>query len=302
MAMRYEWGFDVEQLVLDETAVAALAVYVDNGTNDGLVSITSGTFCHTDLSSVLGSGEYTALSTQVYTDLNTILSTLGWDAIAWDGDSYTLTYDNAGSLNASLDFRDAATPNGVGSGSSAGKMLAAALGFNYLHADATGGSASDPYNIVLSGQSEYVSNCRPYFLYTPKIPGRSNMSDEYEAENSVAEASADDGSAFYVARDGAALFSDWQQVAEDNSPPTTHPDLGGAVFKRAATVEIPWSLQHAWEHSRSVGSAPIFVVDGSELAVHELRADGLSFRPVRFAAPDYPLWSVAFKTRLLGRG
>ena len=297
MTIRYEWGIDVTQLVLGSTAVGELAVYTDNGTTDGLAELTSGTLCHTDISSVMGSGEFTGLASALQTEIDTVVGSL----VAYTGS--TMSYRILTTGTPSFDFRDAATPNGVGSGSSAGRMLAAALGFNYEHPDATGGSASDPYNILLSGASEYSSNVRPYFVINPAIPGRSNMSDEYEEEGGVSEAVADDGTAYHVAKDGLAIYSDWVQMGETSADTFTATGAGTPVFKRDATAAVPWSYQHAWEHSRTLGAAPFLVVDSgtSESAVHRFRSDGSSLKPTRFGSQDFDLWNVPFRTRLLGR-
>jgi len=301
MSVRYEWGFDVAQLVLDGAAVGSLAAYINDATDAGLGELTSGTHCHTDISGVMGSGEFTSFPDALEAEFDTIFTTYGFDEVSFDGSSYTLTYD--ASFTYTIDFRDAATPNGVGSGSDAGKMLAAILGFDYNHASATGGSASDPYNIQLSGATTYTSNVRPYFLILPAVTGRSNMSDVYEEEGGVSEAVADDGTAYHVAKDGLAIYSDWTQMGETNTAPTTHTDDGTPVFKRSATTEIPWTYQHAWEHSRTLGAAPFLVVDSgtAESAVHRFRSDGSSLKPTRFGGQDIDLWNVPFKTRLLGR-
>ncbi len=129
------------------------------------------------------------------------------------------------------------------------------------------------------------------------------MSDEYEEEGGVSESVADDGTAFHIAKDGLAIYSDWVQMGETNTAPTTHTDDGTPVFKRSATAEVPWTYQHAFEHARTLGSAPFLVVDSgtAESAVHQMRADGSSLKASRFASADIDLWNVPFKTRLLGR-
>lgn len=296
MALRYEWGWDVEALQLDGTAVGSLAVYGDDGTDNGLVTISSGTYAHTAIDSATGSGTFTKFDPAIEAAFTAL--SIGMNVI-YSASTATYTLD-LGAIG-SLDFRDAATPNGVGSGSSAGKMMAALLGYNYQHDDATGGSASDPYNIRLSGQQSYASNCRPYCVILPTIQGRSEMSDEYEPEGVSRESVADDGTSYHVSVDGASIWYDWIQMAETDSPPATHSDDGMAVFKRNATAEVPWSYQHAWEHARTGGSLPFLVVDGSDSEVYRLRSDGLAFRPQRFASKDYSLWSIPFRARLLGR-
>lgn len=291
----YSWTWDVDTIRYDGSAPGSLAVYADDGTTDGLIEITSGTYTHAAFDITIAGTTYADLQGDLEAgspSLNVISPNF----------ASTLVYSVSLNATGSLDFRDDATPNGVGAGSNSGKMLAALLGFNYQHANASGGSASNPYDIVLSGAQTYVSNCRPYCIILPTIQGRTDVSDEYETDGIASESSADDGTHYVVAVDGSAILTDWMQTCETDTPPSTHSDDGMAVFKRNATAEVPWSYQHAWEHARTSGSAPFVLVDNGTTTYHELRAEALSFRPQRFASKDFSLWSIPFRTRQLEGG
>ncbi len=160
-----------------------------------------------------------------------------------------------------------------------------------------------PDNRNRAGALSYASNVGPSFMILPANPGRSNMSDEYEEEGGVSEAVAADGTAYPIAKAGMALYSDWVQMGETSAGTFTAGGDGTPVFKRDATTDVPWSYQHAWEHSRTLGAAPLLVVDSgtSESAVHRFRSDGSSLKPTRFGSQDFDLWNVPFRTRLLGR-
>lgn len=299
----YAWGWDVAAGMLlydgfygqNPSAVASLSCTVDDGTDSGTAEITSGSYSHIDMSTRLGTaGEYTAFSTALDTEITTVLATNGVTVTFSYLTGYTLTFG----ATSTIDFTSGTL------GDSTGKMLAAILGFNYQHPDATGGASSDPYNVSLSGASSYTSNCRPYYFLLPTITGRSQVTEDYEEDGAVNEAVADDGTAYHVAKDGVGVWYDWVQMAERNDPDTAFTAFGAGapVHKIWATRAVPWTYQHAWEHARTGGSHPFFVVDDViAYDVHALRADGLSFRPSRFASQDYDLWNVPFRTRMLGR-
>lgn len=146
-------GFDIVRL-------GSMQVAVNDGTDSGTATVPQGKYCHRDitaLSAKLGSGNYDDFATAVDGAIDAVLTTHSSGvSVALATGAYTLGTYNA---NTTLDFTSATLTD------SSGKRLAAALGFNYNHSDATGGSATDPYNISLSGATSYVSNVTPkYYL------------------------------------------------------------------------------------------------------------------------------------------
>ncbi|MGE0400845.1 MAG: hypothetical protein AB7T06_29310 [Kofleriaceae bacterium] len=143
---------------------------VDDGTDSGtpVLVASSGRYAHRDLSSVMGSGLYTSFASAVQSALNAVLTTHGC----------TVTF-SASTLRYTLTF--AGGPTLVDFSSTAGFRLAAALGFTYAHADASGGSSSDPWNFALSGASSYVGNALPWYLFELGRDGVSVYSRAYES-------------------------------------------------------------------------------------------------------------------------
>lgn len=284
MALRYEWTVYVDDFS------AGFGVNVDDGTDSGnITTLTSGTYCHTDITGVLGGSLGTDWASWLQSAIRAVLTTANDATVTYNAGShtYTLTFGST----TTVDFRDGTltTVEGIN--------LAKVLGFTANNASATGSG----YDCQLSGSTSYTSDVRPYYLISPVIQGRSEVSDEYEPEGLTQDAESDDGTDYHSSRDGSCVYYDWVSTFEnDDSPPTSNSDDGAPVFKRNAGTNVPWSYQHAWEHLRTGGSLPFLVVDGSDSEVHRMRAEGCSFVPRRSADKDVGLWSVPFKSRLLG--
>ena len=266
MALRYEWCWDI-------AVIGALAVKV---TDDGAafeVRLTSGTYCHTDISTV--DADFTDFAAALQSALQAGTAGAGTYAVTWNGTTgYTIAY-TAG--NITLSFTTVTT-------AAEGTLMRQILG----------------YSGNKSGAASHASDVRPYYLIIPAIQGRTEMSDEYETGEMMRESSADDGTTYQISRDSSEIWSDWTQAAETETAPSSYSSAGTFIYKRLGTSAAPWTYQHAWEHMREA-KHPFLVLDGSESAVHQIRADGASFHPTRFAGTDLPHWSVPFKTRLIGR-
>jgi hypothetical protein len=269
VSLRYEWAFDVSLLA------DGLSVTVTDSGGAFTVSFTSGTYAHTSINSVVSG--YTSFAAALETALNA--GSLGAAVYNVDyafspgsGIGYTIECDE----NAAFDF----------TGTNAQVNMRRVLGF-------TTDSASSTL---------HESTARPYYLLVPSIQGRSNMSDEMEPDGASEEEGADDGTVYQTSKDTSEVVTEWTQMAEPTSisGASVVSSLWAPPFERQATSLIPWSYQHAFRHART-GHLPFLVVDGSDSEVHELRADGTAFRPTRFASPDFGLWSIPFRTRLLGR-
>lgn len=275
MSLRYEWSFDLASI-----GPVSLTLDDDGGGYD--VTLTSGTYAHTALTGALDVdgnavaryAGYLSFASALESALNTVSSAAGTYTVTYDGSSgYTISH-SAGAFYLSFGL------------SGPGALMRQVLGF-----------AGDR-----SASTSHSSDVRPHFVIIPAIEARSQMSDEYEPDGIVAEAEADDGTPFGVARESAAVWSDWTQAAETETAPSSPFAEGTPVFRRHATPAVPWTYQDAWRHARE-GDHPFLAVDSGtgESAVHQFRAEGASFRPVRFAGEDQPYWSVPFRTRLIGR-
>lgn len=143
----------------------------------------------------------------------------------------------------------------------------------------------------VSSTMSATSDVRPYYLMVPQIAGRSQYTDTYEPDDIAEEAVADGGDAYIVSRDTDELWCDWVQSMETKE----------ATLARSATAAVPWTWQDFFKHCR--GEHPFLVVDGSDLIVYRLRADGASFnsRVRERVAVDYDdLWNLRFFTRDMG--
>lgn len=278
MTLRYEWAFDLAVL-----GGVAASLTDDGGT--GEAALTSGLYAHTSIAAVQDiDGDtvsrfsaVTSFAAALAAELNTTSGGSGTYTVTWNGTTgYTVAYSGG---DFSLSFSGATT-------AAQGTLLRRILGFS---AD-------------LTGEDTYSSDVRPYYLIIPSIQARSDVSDEYEPDGIMAEAVADDGTAYQISRDTAEIWSDWTQASETETAPSSLSSEGTLVFARQATATAPWTYEHAWRHMR-LGLHPFLVVDSGtgEDAVHMIRAEGASFRPVRFAGTDQPYWSIPFRTRLVGR-
>lgn len=258
----YTWSFDIATIESGFTMT---------GTDDGgafSVSMTTGTYNHYDISSIVTG--YTEFADALETALNAA-SASGTYTVSFSlTTGYTIAYSGA---LLSLDL----------TGSTGQTNMAKVLGFSGDR----------------SGATTYASQVRPYYFILPAMPGRSDMSDQYEPDEVVFESTADDGTRRQIAVDTAEIFSDWMQMAEIETAPTAFA-AGTPPFTRQATSAVPWTYQHAWRHART-GYHPFFVGDtGVGNAVHILRAEGGAFKPVRMASKDFGLWNIPFLTALLG--
>jgi hypothetical protein len=281
VSLQYYWGWDVAML-----SGSTLTVIVTDssgllGANRTFtVSITSGTFAHIDLSSVTGTGTYTAFAAALEAALeagSALGSVPRTYTVTWSSTTgYTIAVDSGATLTLDL------------TGSVAQLLMRTILG---MAGDRTG---------ALS----YSSTRRPYYLLVPATQCRTAVSDEYEPADVVTEEINDSGlGTSEISRDEDEVWLDWTQTAEDeHGLPTAIFDPGTPVFDRHLTAALRWSYQQAWAHHQTSGD-PFAVVEGGVTAgsdVARLRAEGSSWEPNRMGS-DYDAWSIAFRTRLLGR-
>lgn len=292
--LHYLWSWDVErigslEMVVTSTATGAFTVTISEGV---LVHCLRGPFGTTvtdtwDLTDFEPSSFAVALEDAINaehaeTDLQVRYLPGSGYALYWNGSTFALTFSTQGD---------------------AGERMRRVLGFSgdVIAFD----MVSAPWVGEVGSPVQHRSDVRPIYQIIPAIEGRSKVSDEYEPDGIVDEAVADDGSAFQISKDTNEIWLDWVQESETNEEHTGSFDAGTPTHRRFETTEVPWSYQEAWEHAKG-GQPPFIVADqldqeNEEIAVHTLRAEGLSFKPTRFAAQDTPLFSLAFRTRLLGR-
>lgn len=269
MTLYYEAGFDT-------ALIGTFSISVSDDDGSRAPNIPTGTYCHTDISSVMGSGEYTDFATAVEDALN--------DGAT--GTPYSVTY-TASSAIYQITYTGSSstlTMNGT-----SGTRTRLALGM------------TSPTNAAATA----TSINRPYYHIKPAIGGRSDYSDEYEPDGIAKDSTADDGTAYQIAVDNSSIWEDWTQPGDRDSPGTAYTRSGSGTYvhSRAATTLVPWSYQHFWEHLRT-GHLPFYVFDDgitNGSGVYKLRADGASFHPTRWAGTDFDLWAFNFRTRLIGR-
>lgn len=154
-------------------------------------------------------------------------------------------------------------------------------------------------DVEADGSFVVASDVRPHYFIVPATQGRTGVSDEYEPDDVVSEDVTDGGETDEISRDVDEVWLDWDQTGEDPLDLGEAFDPATPVYEKHETAAIPWSYQRAWTHHQR-GFDPIIVTEGSEVTAHRLRAEGASFKPERMAS-DYDMWSIAFRTRLLGR-
>lgn len=237
-------------------------------------SINSGTWCHVDLQSALGSNKYDDFA-GAYKSARDGAGGGPW-TVTWSATNLTYTISRGSSFTLTF-------PN-----TQAGNNAADILGF--------------ARNTSYTGQSSYMSIRRPLYVVRGLIDGQSNESDEREPEDIASEAVANDGSSVYgIARAQATVQMDWTQPAELNTPPGTIAGDGTAVFKRDATTLVPWSWQHAIEHARNIEPIALRAPGTTAANVIKLRADGASWRPERAMDAYQARWNIPIRAYLLGR-
>jgi len=264
-ALHYHLGWDVAR-------IGPIGVRITDEVSTFQVRLFEGTFCNLALSSVVTG--YVAFAAALAAAINAAKTGAGTFSVTYsESTGYTIAYTN--DANWQLTFSAATTP-------AEGERLRKILGFT---GDRTGGAS-------------YASTVRPLYQIIPAIEGRSSVEDEYEPDGVADESVSDDGEESIIAKDPAEVWLDWTQSAEINEPHTDPFGPGTPMHIRFESAQVPLSYQRAWRHLRE-GNQP-FAVSQGQVSVHTLRAAGMTFHPTRFAAPDTPLFSQRFMTRLKG--
>lgn len=185
----------------------------------------SGTLAHRDLSPVMGTGEYTALVDAVAAGM----MRPGAPALAFS--TTTLRYTFTFSEETAVYF---------GALGTAGKNLAAALGFDYTHPQASGGSASDPYNIMLSAGDSATSSVAPFYLLELARPGPADYSRPFEVSGQTRRQVSSNGQAFSLG----------PRTYEERVKFSLRFNTLASTFAREAEASAPWTYEHLVKHAR----------------------------------------------------
>ena len=257
MTHRIESGWNVAKL-----GTFTLSVTGDIGTQS--VSITTGTYCHTDLTSVLGAGSYDDFATALAAALTASGAATG---------AFTVTYTTAGTWGQTIGYEieNAAAFTLTFPNTAAGNRMADALGFTR--------------NTTTGSTTKQQSTRRPYYVIDGAMGGRSGWTRVYEGDDIVSQAEAEDGSTYAVARSAAPLYDDWTVPFETLA----------ATFESEATTAVPWTWEAFFAHSR--GIEPFGVFDDAGNSVHVLRGTrGARFKPARASEDWDGRWSVDLLT------
>lgn len=208
---------------LDTARLGSLAVAVNDGTDSGTATVAAGTYAHRDLSSVMGSGEYTDLATALGTALDAVIS--AGMTVTWSSTTllYTISHDD--STATSLDFT-----------STAGQRLAAALGFTADHSDGAGTG----YSVTLSGASSYTSNVTPYYALALAKAGPAKYSQPFEVAGQVKRQVSVKANAYSVA----------PTTLEKRVKFALLFNTLASVFSSKASASVPWTYEDLVAHAR----------------------------------------------------
>lgn len=260
-------GFDTRRLVggMD-------LMWVGPGT--GHVAL-AGTHAHRDLSPVMGSGNYRAL-------VDAINAQLGSAPLSLSFDSTTKRYTFVFSDPLSVVFNDLTTPGG--------RNLAAALGFDYRHPRASGGSASDPYAITLSGPAgSYEGNVAPYYLLELARPGPSDYSRPYEVSGQTKRGISNRGRAYSIG----------PRTREERIKFTLKFNTLASTFAREADPDAPWTYEHLVKHTRC--REPILLSYPAEELVYKNTQGEFDESSRQSVWKDYHgRWDLAVEGQFLG--
>lgn len=230
-------------------------------------TVTTGSYNHIDLQSVMGSGSYDDFATQLKTAMDTAGG--GTWTVTWSTTTLTYTISNASAFTI-----DAGTNT----------VAKNVLGFNSLPTASATSRQSQirPYYVLAAQQGALA-----YTTFST-VPLKSRVTDDYEVAGVTSTRIADDGTAYSLSRSTGHKQHDFSVRMEAKD----------IVYTREALTSFPFTWQRLFEHAR--GTEPITVVE-SETTVHKLLGDGASFAPEREMAEYDELWAIPFRTLMVGR-
>lgn len=263
MGLYLEVGWDIDGSI-NGIGVVSLDLTEAAGGGAQTVTISTGRFCHSDLTSVLGSGEYVAFAGALKTALEAASANTQTYTVTWSTTAQTYTISSTAAFT--LTFSGAA-----------GIRMRRILGF----------TAST------SSSTSHVSDMVPYYTWAA-AQGISEKSGAYEAGDAAFDDEGDDGSHDGIARETIATYEEFSVLHEAHDK----------VIQRRATEavgDVSWTLQLLFQHCRV--QEPIRTLDEEavEDTVRFLRASGAHFAPARTIEGSDDFWGVTFETRIVGR-
>lgn len=262
---------------------------VDDGTSSGVVTVSS-----------LSATNELGTSSQTFWHLD---SGFGWHIVA-PGPSGAIRKQSIASHGLGSTMETAIKALSL-SGISTYKVLWSATTGRY-----TFSWASHPHTLVWTSASaralfgfsadsttpatSHVSDVIPTYVLVPRYSLVSDPSPFYEPNGIVSLANADNGESYGLARTESPQYVDFEQRFE---PPWL-------VNRPDAEASAPWTLQHLFEHCRTVFPFAIwgggFSEDDPNPRVMMLRPDGARFRTVRASVANGLQLHVPFRCQYEG--
>lgn len=275
MTVRLDAGWDfarigsAKMLVTEFTGSLAFQIICDSSgiqyatSAGGSVTVVDSdtSWCHTDLSSKLGTGQYDdfpgALKAALDAGSAALGNNLSYD-VTWSDAQYSIVVD--ASDFAAFTFSTL---------SDAGTTMRRILGFS--------GDSSSAHG--------HLSDVTPYYTIEAAMPSKSNVKREYHQGGMVNQRVSNSGAHYGIGPQAFAKYYDFELWYES----------AAAVFSADATSAVPWTYEHFWEHVQA--SEPFVCVDSvaSQNTVHYLTAQGADFDLARHQQ-DWDKWKIAFRT------
>lgn len=243
MTIEAGWDFDeIGSLGIFVTEQPSAATY--------LISVTTGTYCHTDLTTVLGTLNYDDLAAQLQGLLTAAQVNITTWTVVWNATTMAYTFTASGGAQTSVD------------------LTFDASGGNTLGRQITGFSANQ------TGALTYASDVRPYYVASVRVGAASYGTGprEFEPAGIAEGAEADDGSQFAVSRTTAPSYRDFSITTETEAATRIRSAPDGTT-----PGDVPWTWQHLWQHARA--DEPLLIADGVESAVAFMRPSFATFKP-----------------------
>ena len=255
MTLRFDVGFDVE-------AFGSLKISNDGGDN---AVITTGKWCHLDISSLFEAGVYDDIAGQ-FTARFLSEGIDGFVTYSTITNRYRI-HSNGTALDIECGADEADAEH-----ARAGQVL---------------GFSTSPGVIAIGATA--TGDVAPFFMIDADMGGASDDSDEYEGGQSE-DAESEDGTSYGTAPTTAPKYRDFTVPFEPRA----------ACYKRDAVASAPWTWQHFYEHTRVVH--PFAVSDDyGDVTVCKHRAGSDRFKPRRVSRDWRELHDFVLKTRIIGR-
>lgn len=231
-----------------------------------------------------GAGATITFSTGTYANVSfapaTDITGYDADAITAFKDALETALDAAGGLNGNYTVSFDASTLKYRIQSTVAFTIASANTVAQRILGMTGASQSSTTDVTFTNAAWYSID---------SAAGAKTDPHEYEPAGLAGDGAADDGTPAGWAQTTFPRHADWELAAEPLAK----------VWTREAASTQPWTWERFFEHCRTVN--PFMTVEGIDFTTHMLREQGAHFDPVRMAANYDGVWSIPFRTRILGR-